>query len=414
LKNRVVITGLGVVSPIGIGHKAFFENLIAGKNGIGKITYFDTTAFDAKVAAQANDFDPAQYMEPKEARKLVRFIQFAIAAAKMALVDSGLQIVPENAEDIGVMVGSGIGGMNFFEEQVAILNSKGPGRISPFAVPYMICNMAAGMVSIQVGAKGPNSCVVTACATGTHCIGDACRILERGDAKAMLAGGTEATISPMGIGTFCAARALSTAYNDNPEKASRPFEKNRDGFVMGEGSGVLLLETLDHAKARGAKIYAEIVGYGMSGDAYHITSPSPSGEGAKRAITLALKDANLQPTDIDHVNAHGTSTSLNDKFETMAIKAAFGEHAKKLAISSNKSMIGHLLGAAGAVEMVATTLSVKEDIVPPTMNYDEADPECDLDYVPNKARPMKVRAAISNSFGFGGHNAVLVVKKYEA
>ena len=412
--NRVVITGLGVVSPIGIGHKIFFDNLIAGKSGISKITHFDPSVFSSKIAGQVPDFDPGQFMDKKEARKLARFIQFAVAAARLAVDDSNLIINDDNACDIGVLIGSGIGGISYFEEQVAILNSKGPDRLSPFAVPYMICNMAAGIVSIQLKVKGPNSCVVTACATGTHCIGDSFKILQRGDAKAMLAGGTEASISPMGIGSFCAARALSTSFNDQPQKASRPFEKKRDGFVMGEGAGVVVLETLDHARSRGAKIYAEIVGYGMSGDAYHITAPAPGGEGAVRAIQAALKDAKLKPEDIDYVNAHGTSTELNDKFETMAIKAVFGEHAKKLAISSNKSMVGHLLGAAGAIELVATALTIKNDKVPPTINYDEPDPECDLNYVPNQARMMKVGAAVSNSFGFGGHNAVLAIKKYEA
>jgi len=414
LLNRVVVTGLGAVTPIGIGHGVFFENLMAGKSGIGKITAFDATAFDAKIAGQINDFDPALYMDRKEARKLVRFIQLAIGASKLALEDANLAINEGNASDIGVLIGSGIGGIGFFEEQVAILNAKGPGRLSPFAVPYMICNMAAGVVSIQVGAKGPNSCVVTACATGTHSIGDAFKILQRGDAKAMLAGGAEATITPMGIGSFCAARALATSFNNDPQRASRPFDKKREGFIMGEGSGVVVLETLDHAKARGAKIYAEVAGYGMSGDAYHITSPAPGGEGAARAINAALKDAGLTTNDIDYINAHGTSTELNDKFESMAIRAAFGERAEKIAISSNKSMIGHLLGAAGAVEFIATTLTVNRDKIPPTINYEEADPECGLDYVPNKARDVKVRAAISNSFGFGGHNAVLAVKKYEA
>ena len=412
--NRVVVTGLGVVSPIGVGHKIFFDNLMAGKSGIGKITHFDASAFSAKIAGQANDFDPGLFMDKKEARKLVRFVQFAVAAAKLAVDDSKLVINDDNANEIGVVVGSGIGGISYFEEQVAILNSKGPDRISPFSVPYMICNMAAGIVSIQLKVKGPNSCVVTACATGTHSIGDSFKILQRGDAKAMLAGGTEASISPMGIGSFCAARALSTTHNDDPERGSRPFEKTRDGFIMGEGSGVVVLETLDHALARGAAIYAELVGYGMSGDAYHITAPAPGGEGAVRAINSALKDAKLTPQDIDYVNAHGTSTELNDKFETMAIKTAFGDHAKKLAVSSNKSMVGHLLGAAGAIEFIASTLTVKNDLIPPTINYDEPDPECDLDYVPNKGRSTKVRAAISNSFGFGGHNAVLAVKKYEA
>lgn len=410
--KRVVITGLGVVSPIGIGWQKFFDNLIAGKSGIGRITHFDPSAYSCQIAGQVPDFDPGQFMDRKEARKLVRFIQFAIAAAKLAVTDAKLEINESNANEVGVLIGSGIGGIGFLEEQAWILKEKGPDRLSPFTVPYMICNMAAGMVSIQLGAKGPNSCVVTACATGTHSIGDAFKIVQRGDAKVMLAGGTEASITPLGIGSFCAARALSTGFNDNPEKASRPFDARRDGFVMGEGAGVVVLEDLESAQARGAQIYAELVGYGMSGDAYHITAPAPGGEGAVRAMRAALKDAKLNPEDIDYINAHGTSTDLNDKFETMAVKTAFGEHARKMAISSNKSMVGHLLGAAGAVEFVATTLSVKNDQVPPTINSEVPDPECDLDYVPNQARKISVRAAISNSFGFGGHNAVLAVKKF--
>ena len=408
----MVITGLGVVSPIGIGWQKFFDNLIAGKSGIGRITHFDPSAYSCQIAGQVPDFDPGQFMDRKEARKLVRFIQFAIAAAKLAVADAKLEITESNANEVGVLIGSGIGGIGFLEEQAWILKEKGPDRLSPFTVPYMICNMAAGMVSIQLGAKGPNSCVVTACATGTHSIGDAFKIVQRGDAKVMLAGGTEASITPLGIGSFCAARALSTGFNDNPEKASRPFDARRDGFVRGDGAGVVVLEDLESAQARGAQIYAELVGYGMSGDAYHITAPAPGGEGAVRAMRAALKDAKLNPEDIDYINAHGTSTDLNDKFETMAVKTAFGEHARKMAISSNKSMVGHLLGAAGAVEFVATTLSVKNDQVPPTINYEVSDPECDLDYVPNQARKISVRAAISNSFGFGGHNAVLAVKKF--
>ena len=413
MTNRVVVTGLGAVTPIGIGYQKFWENLLAGQTGVSNITYFDPANYTCKIAAELKDFDPGQFMDRKEARKLVKFIQYAIAAAKLAVADANFTIDQSNAEDVGVIIGSGIGGINFLEEQARTLHEKGPDRLSPFTVPYMITNMAAGMVSIQLGAKGPNSCIVTACASGTNSIGDAFKILQRGDAKVMIAGGSEAAICPLGIASFCAARALSTSYNDTPQKASRPFDGGRDGFVMGEGSGIVILETLEHAQARGAKIYAELVGYGMSGDAYHITSPSPQGEGASRAIRLALKDANLSGEDIDYVNAHGTSTDLNDKFETMAIKHAFGERAKKLAISSNKSMIGHLLGAAGAVEFVATVLSVKENIAPPTMNQETPDPECDLDYVPNAARKMEINAAISNSFGFGGHNAVLAVKKFK-
>ena len=410
--NRVVVTGLGAVTPIGIGHADFFKNLCEGKSGIGMITFFDPARYQCKIAAQINDFDPGQFLDKKEARKLVRFIQLGIAAAKLAVADANLTIDESNATETGVLIGSGIGGINFLEEQAAVLREKGPDRLSPFTVPYMIANMAAGMVSIHLGAKGPNSCVVTACATGTHSIGDAFKILQRGDAKVMIAGGAEASICPLGVASFCAARALTFDHNDAPLQGSRPFEAKRSGFVMGEGAGVVILETLDNAKARGARIYAELVGYGMSGDAYHITAPSPGGEGAARAIKLALKDAQLNPEDIDHINAHGTSTELNDKFETMGIKAALGERAYKIGISSNKSMIGHLLGAAGAVEFVAMVLTIKNDVIPPTINYEEKDPECDLDYVPNTARQTTVRAALSNSFGFGGHNAVLAVKKF--
>jgi len=405
LLNRVVITGMGVISPIGIGKELFWKNLVAGKSGISRITRFDASAFDSQIAGEVKDFDPSQFLEKKEARRLVRFIQFAIAASKLAVEDAKLSITPENATDIGVIIGSGIGGIDFLEEQSRTLHEKGPGKLSPFTVPFMITDMAAGYTSINLGAKGPNFCVVTACATGTHCIGEAFKLIQRGAASAVIAGGSEASICPIGIGSFCAARALSNT-------SSRPFDKTRDGFVMGEGAGSVILESLDFAKARGAKIYAEVVGFGMSGDAYHITAPAPEGDGAVRAIRAALKDADLSPEAIDYVNAHGTSTDLNDKYETVALKTAFGEHVRKLAISSNKSMIGHLLGASGAVEFIATTLSVLNDVAPPTINYENPDPECDLDYVPNQARTIPIRAAISNSFGFGGHNAILVVKKF--
>lgn len=410
--NRVVITGLGAITPIGIGHEEYFKNLIEGKNGFARITHFDPTNFDCQIAAEVRNFDPSQYMDKKEAKKLVRFIQFAVAASKLAVLDSGLIINENNANRAGVLIGSGIGGIDFMEEQAHILKDKGPSRLSPFTVPYMIANMAAGVASIHLGAKGPNSCTVTACASGTHSIGDSFKILQRGDADVMIAGGTEAAISPLSIGSFCAARALSTSCNETPGKASRPFDGKRDGFVMGEGSGIVVLETLDHAKTRGAKIYAEIAGYGMSGDASHITAPAPGGEGATRAILMAINDAKLNPEQIDYVNAHGTSTQLNDKYETMALKTVFKERAKKIAISSNKSMIGHLLGAAGAVEIIATVLSMRNNVAPPTLNQEVPDIECDLDYIPNVARKMKINAAISNSFGFGGHNAVLVVKKF--
>jgi 3-oxoacyl-[acyl-carrier-protein] synthase II len=408
---RVVITGLGAVTPIGIGHATFWANLCAGKSGIGRITHFDPTGYDTQIAGQVNDFDPALYLDKKEARRLARFLQFAIAAGQMAVKDANLVITPENAPDIGVIVGSGIGGLGYLEEMAHVLREKGPSRISPFTVPYMITDMAAGMISINLGAKGPNLCIVTACASGTHSIGEAFKTIQRGAAKAMITGGTEAAITPLGVASFIAAGALSDQ-NAEPTKASRPFDKARSGFVMGEGAGILILEELEFAKARGARILAEIVGYGASGDANHITAPAPGGEGAARGIRAALKDAGLRPEEIDYVNAHGTSTELNDKYETMALKTVFGEHARKLAISSNKSMIGHLLGASGGVEAVATVLSIQHQIAPPTINQENPDPECDLDYVPNHARPLKINTAISNSFGFGGHNAIIVVKKY--
>jgi len=409
-QKRVVITGLGVISPIGIGKQAFWQGLANGKNGICLITHFDASTFPSKMAGQVNDFDPALYMDRKEAKKLVRFIQFSVAAAKTAVEDANLKIA-DNADEIGVLVGSGIGGIGFLEEQAKILLEKGVSRISPFTVPYMIADMAAGYTSIALGAKGPNSCVVTACATGTHSIGDAYKIIQRGAAKAMIAGGAEAAITPLGMAGFCAAKALSTN-NDDYLHASRPFDLNREGFVMGEGGGIVVLEDLEFAKSRGANILAEVIGYGMSGDANHITAPAPGGEGAQRAIKAALKDANIAPEQIDYINAHGTSTQLNDKYETMAIKAVFKEHAKKVAISSNKSMTGHLLGATGAVELIATVLSMANSLVPPTINYATPDPECDLDYTPNIAKKMPINIAMSNSFGFGGHNAILIVKKY--
>jgi len=408
-----VVTGLGVISSIGIGNDAFWQGLSTGKNGIGPITQFDASKFPTKIAGEVQDFNPADYLDKKEARRLVRFIQFAIAAAKMAQKDSGLNVKEQDPDQTGVLIGSGIGGIKMLEDQAKILHEKGPDKLSPFTVPYMITDMAAGYVSIALGAKGPNSCVVTACASGTHSIGEAYEIIKRGAAKVMFAGGSEACVTPLGVASFCAARALSTR-NDDPKHASRPFDKERDGFVMGEGCGLVVLEDLEYAKARKAHIYAEVIGYGMSGDANHITAPAPGGEGAVRAIFAALKDAGISPSEIDYVNAHGTSTLLNDKFETMALKTAFGEHAKKLAISSTKSMIGHLLGASGAVELIATTLSMINNVAPPTINYTTPDPECDLDYVPNKARKMPINIAMSNSFGFGGHNAILILKKYQS
>ncbi|MFA5839745.1 MAG: beta-ketoacyl-ACP synthase II [Candidatus Margulisiibacteriota bacterium] len=411
MTKRVVVTGLGAITPIGSGKEAFWEGLSTGRNGADKITHFDPSAFSTKIAAEVKDFDPALYLDKKEARRLVRFIQFAIGASQMAIKDSGLTITSEFAPEIGVIIGSGIGGIGMLEEQAKILFDKGPDRLSPFTVPYMICDMAAGYVSINLGAKGPNLCVVTACASGTHSIGEAFKIIQRGAATAMIAGGSEAAITPLGMASFCAARALSTR-NDDPKRASRPFDKEREGFLMGEGSGIVVLEELEHAKARGAHIYAEVAGYGMSGDANHITAPAPGGEGAIRAMKSALKDASITPDKIDYVNAHGTSTELNDKYETMALNTTFGEHASKLAVSSNKSMIGHLLGASGAVEFVATVLSMVNSVAPPTINYETPDPECNLDYVPNQSRTMAINYAMSNSFGFGGHNAILIAKKF--
>ncbi|BCU82156.1 3-oxoacyl-[acyl-carrier-protein] synthase 2 [Polycladomyces abyssicola] len=412
MSRRVVISGLGVISPIGNDLSTFWNNLIAGKSGVGPVTQFDASDYSTRIAAEVKNFDPLDYMDRKEARRMDRFVQFAVAAARQALEHAGLDMNQVDANRVGVYIGSGIGGLTTWEEQYQVLLNRGPNRVSPFFIPMMISNMAAGQVSILTGAKGPNSTSVSACASGTHSIGDAFRIIQHGDADVMIAGGAEATIRPLAFAGFCAARAMSTR-NDEPEKASRPFDKDRDGFVMGEGAGVLILEELEHAKKRGANIIAEIVGYGMSGDAYHVTSPAPEGEGAARSMAHAIQDAGLKPEDIDYINAHGTSTDLNDKFETMAIKKAFGDHAYKLAISSNKSMIGHLLGAAGGVEAVATAMTLKEQIIPPTINYETPDPECDLDYVPNEARRARIRAALSNSLGFGGHNATIVLKTYE-
>ncbi|MDN4592417.1 beta-ketoacyl-ACP synthase II [Polycladomyces subterraneus] len=412
MSRRVVISGLGVISPIGNDLSTFWNNLIAGKSGVGPVTQFDASDYPTRIAAEVKDFDPLDYMDRKEARRMDRFVQFAVAAARQALEHAGLDMNQVDPDRVGVYIGSGIGGLTTWEEQYQVLLNRGPNRVSPFFIPMMISNMAAGQVSIITGAKGPNSTSVSACASGTHSIGDAFRIIQHGDADVMIAGGAESTIRPLAFAGFCAARAMSTR-NDEPEKASRPFDKDRDGFVMGEGAGVLILEELEHAKKRGANIIAEIVGYGMSGDAYHLTSPAPGGEGAARAMTRAIQEAGLKPEDIDYINAHGTSTDLNDKFETISIKKAFGDHAYKLAISSNKSMIGHMLGAAGGVEAVATAMTLKEQIIPPTINYETPDPECDLDYVPNEARRARVRAALSNSFGFGGHNATIALKTYE-
>ena len=410
--NRVVITGLGVISPLGNDIDTFWNHLIQGKSGVSTITRFDTSDFAVKIAAEVKDFNPLDFMNKKDAKRMDRFVQFAVAASKMALEHAGLDMDKVEKERVGTYIGSGIGGLETLEEQHKVMMKRGPRRVSPFFVPMMIANMASGIVSIQIGAKGPNSAAISACATGTHCVGDAFKILQRGDADVMIAGGTEATILPMAVAGFSAMGALSTN-NEAPEKASRPFDRDRDGFVMGEGAGVLVLETLEHAQKRGANIIAEVVGYGMTADAYHLTSPDPDGDGAKRSMLMAVKDAGLKPEDVDYINAHGTSTDYNDKFETMAIKGAFGEHAKRLAISSTKSMTGHLLGAAGGIETIATALAIKEGIVPPTINLENPDPDCDLDYVPNEARKMRVRVALSNSLGFGGHNATIALKEYQ-
>lgn len=411
-QNRVVVTGIGAVSPIGNDAETMWQNALAGVSGIGPVTRVDASKFPMKVSGEVKDFNPEAFVERKEARKMDRFTQFAVASALMAVKDANLIITEEIAPRVGVWIGSGIGGMETYQEQFRIFEQKGYRRVSPFFVPMMIPDMAAGQVSIMTGAKGVNSCSVTACASGTNSIGDAFKVIQRGDADFMITGGAEAPITDMAVAGFCSAKAIST--NEDPKTASRPFDANRDGFVMGEGAGVLILESLDSALKRGAKIYAEIVGYGATGDAYHVTAPAPNGEGGARAMREAIKDANLEPSEVDYMNAHGTSTPYNDEFETMAVKDVFGEHAYKLVISSTKSMTGHLLGAAGAIEAIFTVKTIAEGIIPPTINYETPDPVCDLDYVPNKAREMNVNIAISNSLGFGGHNATLVFKKYQA
>lgn len=410
-KRRVVITGVGMLTPMGIGVEASWKAALDGKSGIGRITQFDVSEFPVQIAGEVKGFDPAPYVEAKEIKKMDRFIQFAMAAATMAVEDSGLNITAENAERVGVTIGAGMGGLPAIEHWHKVYLEKGHRRITPFFIPMLIINLAAGNVSIKFGAKGPNTSPVTACATGSHSIGDAFRIIQRGDADAMIAGGTESVITPLGVGGFAVMKALSTR-NNEPEKASRPFDVERDGFVMGEGAGVLILESLENAVARGAKIYAEVVGYGMSADAYHITTPAPEGEGAARCMKAGLKDACIEPGEINYINAHGTSTKYGDELETMAIKKVFGEHAYKLCVSSTKSMTGHLLGAAGGVEAIFSLLSIYHGIVPPTINLEKPDPECDLDYVPNKSRQVEVECAMSNSFGFGGTNACLIFRKY--
>jgi 3-oxoacyl-[acyl-carrier-protein] synthase II len=413
VKRRVVATGLGVVSPLGIGLKENWHALCEGRSGIGPITRFDTTEYETKIAGEVKNFDPTSFLDKKEARKMDPFIHYALASSFMAMEDSRLKIDESNAERVGVLVGAGLGGLTTIEKYHSILLKEGPKKISPFFIPMLIVNLAPGQISIYLGTKGPNSSVVTACATGNHSIGEAFRIIQRGDADAMIAGGAESTITPMAIGGFNAMKALSTR-NNEPQKASRPFERDRDGFVVAEGAGIIILEELNHALKRNAPIYAEIIGYGCNADAYHIAAPSPNGEGAARCMELALNDAGISYSEVDYINAHGTSTPLNDLSETMAMKTVFKDHAKKLMVSSTKSMTGHLLGAAGGVEAVFTILTMKEEIVPPTINYEVPDPECDLDYVPNVARKAKVKVAMSNSFGFGGTNATLVFKKFSS
>ena len=410
-KRRVVVTGLGAVTPIGNDVETSWQNLIAGVSGVGPLTRVNADEYPAKVAAQLKDFQVEAFIDKKDARKMDRFTHYAVAASMMAVKDANLTITDEMAPRVGVWIGSGIGGMETFENQFETFQKKGYRRVSPFFVPMIIPDMGAGQVSIMLGAKGMNSCTVTACASGTNSIGDAFKVIQRGDADVMVTGGAEAPITKMSVAGFCANTALS--FNPDPQTASRPFDKNRDGFVIGEGAGIVVLEELEHALARGAKIYAEIVGYGATGDAYHITSPAPGGEGGARAMKMAIADGGLTPEEIDYINAHGTSTDYNDKYETYAIKEVFGEHAYKVAVSSTKSMTGHLLGAAGGIEAIFTVLALQEGIIPPTINYETPDPECDLDYVPNKARQQDIKAAISNSLGFGGHNATIAFRKYE-
>jgi 3-oxoacyl-[acyl-carrier-protein] synthase II len=412
LRRRVVVTGMGLVIPTGIGVQTAWENVCQGKSGIGFLTRFDTNGFETRIAGEVKGFNPELYIDKKEIKKMDLFIHYSIAATKEALEDAQLAITPENSERIGVIVGTGLGGLPSIEKYHKVLLERGPSRITPFFIPMLIANLASGQIAIQFGPKGPNTCMVTACATGAHCIGDAFRAIVYGDAEAVIAGGTEANITPLTVGGFNAMKALSTR-NDEPEKACRPFEKNRDGFVVAEGAGILILEELQFALSRKAKIYGELIGYGYTGDAYHITAPSPDGDGAVRCMRMAIKDAGLRPEDVDHINAHGTSTPLNDLTETLAIKTVFGDRAKKIPISATKSMTGHLLGAAGSTEAIFTILAIRDGIMPPTINYEVPDPQCDLDYVPNVARRKPLRVAMSNAFGFGGTNATLLFKKFE-
>lgn len=411
VNKRVVVTGLGAITPIGNTQSEYWDGLMSGRNGIAPITLFDASRHACRFAGEVKGFDPHEHMDRKEAKRMDRFAQFAVAASKQALADAEFTINDLNAEQVGVLIGTGIGGLKVLEEQQEVLLNKGPDRCSPFMIPMMIANMAAGLTAIHIGAKGPNSCTVTACAAGSNAIGDAFRLVQHGYAQAMICGGTEAAVTPLSVAGFAACKALSFR-NDDPTHASRPFDQTRDGFVLGEGCGILLIEELEHALARGAKIYAEIVGYGATCDAYHMTSPVPGGEGAARAIQLSLKDGGITPNEVDYINAHGTSTPANDSTETAAIKRALGDRAAQIAISSTKSMTGHLLGGSGGIEAVATALAIKNDRVPPTINLQTPDPACDLDYVPNQSRDLKVNVALSNSFGFGGHNVTLAFKKF--
>jgi 3-oxoacyl-[acyl-carrier-protein] synthase II len=413
MKKRVVITGLGAITPVGNDVETFWQSLKDGKSGVGPTTSFDASAFDSRISAEVKDFEPTRYgISLKDIKRTAKFVQFAIAAAKQAMESSGLDSKKEDATRMGVVIGSGIGSLHTIEEEHKVFLSKGPSRLSPFLIPMLIVNEASGMVAIIHGLKGPNSCVATACASGSHAIGEAYRMILYGDADVMLTGGTESCIVPTSVGGFCALRALSTR-NDDPKRASRPFDRDRDGFIMAEGCGLVVLETLEHAQKRNANIIAEIVGFGMSCDAYHITAPDPEGLGAAQAMTMALKDAGMNPEEITYINAHGTSTKLNDKIETLSMKKAFGAYSKKVMISSTKSVTGHLLGAAGGVEFLTCCLAIRDGVIPPTINYEHPDPDCDLDYVPNIARKTNVEVCMSNSLGFGGHNASLIVKKFK-
>ena len=411
--RRVVVTGLGTLSPVGNTADEFWTSLVQGRSGVGMITRFDTTGYPTRIAGEVRNFDPLDFVDKKEARRLDPYLQYAIASAVLAVQDAALDTGKVDGTRFGVLIGSGIGGISTLLESHRNLIEKGPDRVSPFFIPMLIANMASGLVSMRFGAKGPNSAVVTACATGNHAIGDSFKIIQRADADVMIAGGSEAIIIPLTIAGFCSMKAMSTR-NDEPTKAMRPFDASRDGFVAGEGAGILVLESLEHALARDARIYAEIVGYGMTGDAHHMTAPDPEGDGAARAMAAAIRDAGLDVSDVGYINAHGTSTLYNDKFETIAIKRVFGDHARRLAISSTKSMTGHLLGAAGGIEAIATVLALHHGVLPPTINYETPDPDCDLDYIPNQARKQDVEVALSNAFGFGGTNATLAFRKYRA